>query len=517
VRRGTRWFDGGGGAWGPIVGLLLVLASANGSSAHAVGGGGFSVQVSADPVETETGLPVDFLASVGGGVPPYTYSWTSSSNLTGAGANFSAWASTAGNLTVTVVVLDGAGELAAASYVEPVLPSPTITLGVANVTDAGIPFSVVLGVSGGVAPYSANLTLNGAPLAIERFPASGTIAVPAMSPSTGPINVTAAATDALGEIVRAAATVAGPAPRPSVALAGGPTAVEAGVEYTWWADVVGGTPPIQWTVVPAGPAGNVSGPGGSSTSPGTIAWSARFNDTGNDSVGFYAADAAGSVAAFDLPVRVAPRVQALLSVPTGGAVSAVNLTIVGGVPPYELDLSASDGETWVGNASVAGTFTWTLAPRATGELNVSAWVADGAGGVAIASLALPNQTGSSPAPTNDPPGSIGTLSLVLLALGAVGGAAVDRLLRRRSKPTPTPPPAAPPAIEEVKQILDESDGLERETVCVTGEERGRTREAIEAGIDHWMRLGRIETIRGSGGEEFLRWKDQNEPASSEPP
>ena len=67
----------------------------------------------------------------------------------------------------------------------------------------------------------------------------------------------------------------------------------------------------------------------------------------------------------------------------------------------------------------------------------------------------------------------------------------------------------------MKQILEESDGLERETVCVTGEERGRTREAIEAGIDHWLRQGRIETVRGNGGEEFLRWKDESEPTSSE--
>ena len=386
MRRGNRWFDGGGGAWGPIVGLLIVLASANGASAHAVHDGGFSVQIGADPVATEPGLPVNFVASVGGGVPPYAYTWTSSSNLSGSGANFSAWASGPGNLTATVVVLDGDGQLAAASYEEAVLPSVTITLGVSNVTDANAPFSVDLGLTGGVAPYSANLSVNGAPDVAERFTASGTYALSVVSPSIGPINLTASATDVLGETARAAATVAGQSPRPSVVLAGGPTAVEAGVEYTWWADVAGGTPPIHWTVVPGGPAGNVSGSGGASSSPGTISWSARFNVTGNDSIGFYAADATGAVAAFDLPVRVAPRMQALLSIPTGASEAAVNLTVLGGVPPYELDLTASDGETWITNSSAAGTVTCDLAPRTSGPLNVSVWVTDSAGGEAIASL-----------------------------------------------------------------------------------------------------------------------------------
>ena len=72
-----------------------------------------------------------------------------------------------------------------------------------------------------------------------------------------------------------------------------------------------------------------------------------------------------------------------------------------------------------------------------------------------------------------------------------------------------------PALEEVQRILQSSDGLERETICLTGEERSCSRASIEAGIDHWTHAGRIETVRGAGGEELLRWRDEGAPDPKE--
>jgi hypothetical protein len=519
VRNGKRWVDGGGVGWGPIIGLLIVVGSVHGASAIRIESGDFSVSIAAAPVASEPGLPVVFSLVLAGGTAPFQFSWSSSSNLTGSGENFTAWATGPGNLTVTVIVVDSTGALAAASYGEWILPGVTVGLSATNASDTGAPFSLAVTVGGGVAPYAANLSLDGGGSLAETFPAAGTYPIPTWSSWTGPINASAVVTDALGATARTDALVTALAPRPEVVLAGGPESVEVGVRYTWWASVVGGTPPINWTVTGAGATENSTDPMTSTSSPGTISWSASFNASGNASVEFVAIDAGQAAATLTVPVRVAPPVDAFLSVPSGGPRTSVNVTVLGGLPPYEIVLSATDGESWAGNASAPGTFTWTLDPRGSGAINVTLFVADAAGGN---SSALREIEGSVPvdpvAPAAAVPDPLGTLALVLVALGGIAGAGIDRFVRRRPAAAASPPePRVAPAIEEVRRILEESDSLERETVCLTGEERGSSREAIEAGIEHWVHLGRIEIVRGSGGEQLLRWREENEPTPTEHP
>jgi hypothetical protein len=502
--------------------MLLVLVCANSASAAsprtgtapslrgAPPAGPFSVSISSYPVLTEPGLPVGFSADPSGGVPPFLFVWTSSSNLSGGGQNFSAWANAPGNLTVTVIVYDSGGGLAAASYVEPVLPGVAVRVGAENTTDTEAPFSLALNVSGGVPPYQANVSVDGGPALEQTLPLAGVFPIAAWSSWTGPINVSASVTDALGATARTSSIGAALAPRPEVVWAGGPTAVEVGVPYTWWASVVGGTAPVNWSVTCAGAVSNITGPTTTTSSPGTVGWSARFNDTGNASLEFIAVDAGRSVASLEVPVHVASPVRGFLSVPIGGSSDAVNVTVEGGVPPYVVMLSTTEGSSWVGNVSVEGTFTWTLdATAATGE-NVTLRVLDAAGGNSTSTLALRGAVPVDPAAPSAASDSLGTLGLTLVAVGGIGGALADRLLRRRVRPASPAEPRVVPATEEVERLLGESDSIERETVYAAGEERGFSRESMDAGIAHWLRLGRIDIVRRDGGEELLHWRDETE-------
>jgi len=532
VRDWNARSDGAGGWWGPIVGLLLVVMAASGTTTAAPPAGGpvgapgvaapsgdFSVAVQAIPIVTEPGVPVEFVASVDGGTPPFDFLWSDPAGLSGNGGNFTVWATTPGNLTATVIVSDTAGVWAAASYSEPVLAGVAVGIGATNTTDLGAPFSLTVTVSGGVPPYQTNVSVQGGPSFEETLPVPGAFPFEAWSDRSGRINVTVSVTDAIGALVRTEALAATLAPLPEIALAAGPASVEVGVPCTWWATVVGGTPPIQWSADAAGATANLTGPTGPTSSPGTVAWSFRFNSSGNASVQFAAIDTARAAVSLSVPVRVAPPLETYLSVPTGGSGPSVNLSIEGGVPPYDVILTASDGETWIGNASAPGTSTWTLHPATTSGLNVTARVTDAAGGNSSASLGLPDVGGAPPGVRAGPSGASEVWILLLAAVGgAVAvGVAAGILLRRRRPPTPSAEPPVVPASDEVKRILSESDALERESVYLQGEDRGASRSALEAGIGHWLREGRIEIVRGNGGEELLRWRDDPDPSPSEGP
>ncbi len=525
-----RSIDSTLGLVGTFVGVLIVLVAASPSVLGApvpapermvpIAPGGladFSVVVAVDRGLTEPGVPVTFSAIVLGGTAPFRFDWSDSTGNVGSLANFSSVTVALGNLTATVSVHDVAGGLAAATYTEPVVPGIDVEIAATNVTDVGIPFDLSVVLSGGVPPYHLDLEVDGVGLVNETLLSAGSYSLLAVSSTSGPIAVLVRVSDDIGATQSASVPKIALAAAPALAVVAGPVLVESGVPCSWLLSETGGSPPFTWTVDSTGAPGNSTGPNASSSSPGPLRWFAEFSGVGNATVRISVTDAAGLGGTLVLPLQVVPRLAAYLSTPAGdGSLAAfVNVSIDGGIAPYAVLLSATDTEIWVGNSSHPGSFRWSLAPRSTGPLNVTLRVTDAAGVIAVAVLGLAAPTNAPPpagATSADPAWSIVTVIGLLLSVGVAAALARRRLVRHRD---PDAVPPVVPAIEEVRRIFEESDALERESLYLQGEDRGVSRDSTEAGIAHWLQAGRIESVRGAGGEPLLRWVDDATPAPPE--
>jgi len=509
---------------GPVLGLLVaVLGALGGPVAPAPGlagpsigvdpfSSGFTVSISASSMLAEPGVPVAFSAVVSGGLAPITFLWTDSANESGDSQNFTGFPVVVGNLSVTLEARDAFGAVAAASYREDVVPSVTASIAVANTSDVGAPFSLTLSVANGAGPYRVNGSIAGGPMLRENLTTAGSYPLPAWSVLPGPVNLSLSVTDRIGGSARIEALAQPLAPAPSIALVAGPVAVEAGVAYPWWASVTGGTPPIAWTVQCLGGMSNVSGQRTVTGSPATLAYTASFNVSGNSSIHLDAVDAIGVATSVDLPVRVAPALTAYLSDGVGGP-GTFNVTLAGGVAPFEIFLTGASGLVWIGNASADGTFSVHLAGGSLPAGNVSVRVTDAAGGSSEATA--PTIASAPPPPPPSTSGASASRELPVavaatLVVGIAGALLGRRFLPPRSGTPPTPPPAVA-ATEEVRRLLQDSSAMERGTVLLMGENRGVSRDSLEAGLDHWVRQGKIEITRAPGGEEFLRWRDEPGP------
>ncbi|MCI4360695.1 MAG: hypothetical protein L3J91_03255, partial [Thermoplasmata archaeon] len=371
-----RSIDGVFGWLGPVLVLLLLgalpglpaggpgaavgLASESHTAARL---GDFSVEISAFPAVAEPGIQVVFTAQPLGGSPPYRVLWTDSLNGTGSGGNFTAASPVAGNLSVTATVDDSTGARAASTYNEAVVGGLVADIAATNVSDVGLPFSLVLNVAGGVPPYAILVSVDGGAPDESSVARPGVQSYLVKADASGAVNVSGTLTDAIGASLELRSFPGTVAPRPLIGVVAGPTAVEVGVPYVWWASVAGGTPPFVWSVGCLGASPSCSEPLAAGAPSGSVGWSGRFNGSGNGSIVLGVVDTAGASSTLDLPLRVAPSLDARLFLPAGGSGPSVNVSVLGGVPPYDLVLSASDGESWFGNASGSGALAWTLDPR----------------------------------------------------------------------------------------------------------------------------------------------------------
>ncbi len=160
------------------------------------------LRINASTITVARGVAANYPLSTSGGVSPYTYAVTSEtlpSNLTlSASGQISGTPVANGNTTVTVTVTDNtsgthlsAAQQVTISVVDVVFTSQN------NVTAiVGLPFSMAMGASGGVAPYTYAVTSGTLPSwlhltsgVLSGQPASGDVT------GNGPINVTITATD----------------------------------------------------------------------------------------------------------------------------------------------------------------------------------------------------------------------------------------------------------------------------------------------------------------------------------
>ncbi|MGH3159031.1 MAG: putative Ig domain-containing protein [Streptosporangiaceae bacterium] len=333
-----------------------------------------------------------------GGIKPYTWSISTGAlparlKLNAATGLISGTPAAGGSSSFTVEVTDGGSPPAAASAVlllsAGVAPLVVTTASTLPTATTGRPYSVHLGATGGVKPYTWSVSAGSLPTGLKLARTTGIISG---TPTTaGTATFTVAVTDAESPPVTATAgetlTVAAGLAVTTTSLPGG----TADQSYSATLSAAGGVAPYTWSIsagsLPAGlsldpETGTISGtPAGT----GTAAFTAAVTDEGNPPV--------TATASLTLTVTASPLAVATTALPTAtlSTLYSAQLSAAGGVTPYTWSISdgllpsglALDPSTGIisGTATEVGTFAVTMevtdsdSPAATATANLSITVA----------------------------------------------------------------------------------------------------------------------------------------------
>jgi hypothetical protein len=369
--------------------------------------------------------------------------------------------------------------------------------------EVGQTFYAPVEVGGGVPPLTLEWSLVGTGVAgTELLSGDGMDYLPLTADAPGTLLLSVVAVDALGAasapVQEAVAVV------PSLLAWASVTSAQEGgrVGVNVSASAVEGSPPYDWTIVPAEPAVNGSAVSGSLPLPGAFAWNATYRAEGTLNVTVVVVDAQGIVGVHNLSVVLAPPLQVAAEVePEGPDAVVLDLTILGGLAPFSYRWNDSAGDLWNGTDPAPGSLRLSEATAAHGPLTFRVTVVDAAGRVGTSAASadvLPP-----PAP---PSGSLAVLAAVAVAALSLGGLATLWLRRRRAtEPAPVLDPVA-----VLREAIEPSDGVDRALVELLAEERGLPLEVIRATLERLKQDGRVRSGRGSDGEEVLAWVDPSD-------
>ncbi len=468
----------------------------------------------------DVGSTVPLNLSITGGVPPYSIEWEDSLGAMALGPNWSLQFALPSVVAVSARVFDSDGSVYMASRALTIVAGPAVNVSspVAG-GDPGVPFPLLLDVSGGVPPYSLTWSVlpNGSSgSATLEVPTDFT--TPVTAPAPGAAWATVTVTDADGGSATTTARVTDIAPPPSLILTGTTPVADAdqGVVVSGlWS---GGVDPVVWAVAASLPVVNVSAPVGTLSRPGALTWTGTFAVPGNATIAVQATDADGVTILRTVSIRVCPALTVGLSLGAATVAPAapipISAEVAGGLPPYTLTFSVTGGGAFSGNLSAAGPAVATLSTATAGFSIVSVTVRDALGVVAVArstvlvSAAAPVGNGSSgtAAPPSAPAWAAWPIAILTIG-GAVGIFLWPRLRRRRSAA------AAPNALAIVRRLLEDGTPLDRETLAYLAEEEGSPPERTRAALERWERAGRVRSEPNDGGTDLLTWVEPAPPSS----
>ena len=480
-----------------------------------------NLSISAARDGTDVGLPFAMSAEVSGGDPPYEVTWSDSLGDEGSGPTWSIAPAVTGNLTVAAFAFDAAGAIATSSRVVESVAPPRATLAdLSQSPGAGGTFLLRGTITGGVAPYAAELTVTpGAFNATVTVAASGGFFASVVAPPAGNATAQLQLTDAAGASGFASTPLVA-VPIPPLDLVAGVSSahVDAGVPVHLLLAISGGVPPVSYAIDSASPILNESAAGGPVGSNGSVSWVGSFPSPGNVTLYVSARDGAGRSAATDVFIRVAPELVAFLTVATGHPLSdgtlGLSTTVAGGTPPYAWVLSSSGGAAAAGNLTLAGTVNLTLPASAPGAVVLRLQVLDSLGDAAYAQAnATIGGVGPDPVPlppAGADPSPLGTAVDAVVAFGLCGAilGAVVLLRRRRSEPEGPPGADAPHALTEVRRLLKGAEALDRDTLTFLAEEAGISRSEAEQALARWSRAGHVRLDRDPSGAETFHWVER---------
>lgn len=503
-----------------LVAVLLpaaILVASVGAVAGAAGSASVYVSIwsSADPVEV--GIDFELKVVTAPTDQSLLYNWSDSLGGTSAASTWQLAVNVPGNLTVQVVVSDLLGVVGQANLTIGVRPHLSVGVGSAfPQVDAGVATSFFINVSGGVGPYLSEwLPADGGPNGSAQWLTEGKYFEPVTFWTPGPGWVVVRVADTLGGFESLDQQVAEVVPPGTFEIATNGSVAEAGWPLGVAAAVEAGTPPFQWTLTSSVPFAGGSESFGEFAADGMYRWNVSFAWAGTAILNLTVVDATGALQAVSTTVSVEPPLAVVL--PSPGLGSADSLTasvnVSGGLAPYTCVFHLSDGEQSVVPIAGAGSASTGFSPGAPGTYTVEIQVMDALGRSteSTESVRIAGATGpvAGAVASGTPIAAVvgGVAALLLL-----GGAVLWFRSRSRGRPPSADEASALPA---VRQLMRQSQIIDRETLLSLGEEAGESPEAVQAAIDTLIRTGEVRTETGPTHEEVLHWRTARSPA--EPP
>jgi hypothetical protein len=491
-----------------------------------------AVGITAVNTETDVDIPVPFNATaldepVGSAAgwscgPPGTFVPVDRTSSTDFSCAFSAVGT--GDVLFEVLPPPSAAP-ASVTLRETVVPRPTIVALSPNLTgEVGEPGVVTVAIAGGVPPFHLDwvdigTTTSGALV----VPADGPVVLPFTPVRSGSLELVARAIDADGVVTLNATT------RWIVEPALNTSAVPSRISEPWGAElsltgsVTAGVAPFLWLVTTGSVPLNETDSSGVLSAVGSFGWEGSYAIEGSTAVTLTLVDGVGGFSTRTFEIAGVPPLAGRVSVVPAAVGSTgtflVALSLSGGLPPFELNVSASDGTSANRTVPSDGTSWSAFTAERGGALRIRVSVTDRLGvecewnrTVAVPYVSPPPvpPTGENGAPS--PLGtSLTTISVaVLVALVVVGGAVlgISVLRRRRAHGAPAPPPD-PVAV--LRQIIEPADGADRTTVELLAEEAGVALDVARSTLDRLIAAGAVRSETEPEGEEVLSWSSPQSP------
>jgi hypothetical protein len=387
--------------------------------------------------------------------------------------------------------------------------------------------AVSVTIAGGVPPFGFQCQLSdNASDSVATVSEDGTVAIPVSPSEPGTFGLTVRVVDAAGsEVENGSLRLVAEAPLNASAAAVG---TEDGVVRVSGA-VPQGVAPFVWFVAPRVVPMNGTLANGTLLTVSTFSWDGTVPFEGSSSVIVGVADAVGAFWWESLAVTLAPPLAASVTlrsgVVNGTETLSLNLTIRGGVAPFNVWTNLSDGSSRNESVPADGTLSWWFVVNQSGRITVTTTVVDHwwlrayANGTANVSVLPPPSSPTPPPTTPSPPPAVpgvasylpGSTGLIVGAVAlAIGLAAATAYLWRRRRHRADDGPGPDP-VAVLREIIEPADGADRSTVELLAEERGVPLGTVRSTLDRLIGDGTVRAERGSDGEEVLAWSILDSP------
>jgi len=508
-------------ALGAGLATLFALLSTGLLVAGAGGTGTIPVSIVSSANPADAALPFELVAKAVSAEVPVFYNWTDSLGGSNDASTWDLDVEVPGNLTVTLDVSDASGDRGEATLTILVRPSPSVTVSSPlTQVDAGVPAPFFIDVVGGVPPLRANWTPSGGgPDGNASWPTDGNYSeeVNFSEPGSGWILVRIV--DALGDPATAdelVTEVVGPG---SITLATNGSIGEVGWPLELAVDVDQGAPPFRWSIASSLPITDNAEPLGVFPSDGMYRWNISFDISGVAVLNLTSIDAVGTFLTATTDVAVESPLSVHVTSPSLETATPfeVSANVSGGFAPYAYQFRLSDGEGSNGTLTSAGLVSTTFGPPPDGNYSVEVRVTDDLGRTSITTEFF--RVGESTAPATDPPDSDLSICGGIVVLTVIALLATLYAYRRfvRTPAARTSPENS--ALPTVRQLMKQSQIIDRETLLLLCEEAGESPDAAQTALQVLIRTGEVSTEPGPPNDEVLRWKGTGprETSGEDPP
>lgn len=480
----------------------------------------------------DPGAPVALAEVASGGFPPYIVLWSDSEGNAGVGPDWTLPALPPGPDRIHLRLVDRLGESVDTNRTLTVaLPLEANASSPASGGDVGRPVPTKIQVGGGVPPYEIIGSAEPSGSSFEfHTPVAGEFRTAVVPATESPLWLSVTVTDSSGATLSGQFFLGSVNALPFLLTNMTPTTGEVGAALHLAGIVVGGTPPLAWTVATTAALASSSPEEGSLASSGTFLWTGIPRDPGAAWFVTTLVDATGVAVTQNLSVRVVPPLTATLEPPPGNSTAGrpLNLTasIQGGLPPYRWGVSLSDGELIAGSSNLSGTVRISAIPRAMGVVTASLAVSDAIGATvaggnrsvqidaAATSPARPPGGGN-----GTPPASAGVPNTSWVPWIALPGFAVLGLWLYLRRQIPADAPSEPgrgTAFAIVRRLLREEGETDEETLVVLAEEQGIPPEELRRALRRWVSAGRVSKEDLGDGLVLYHWQRNEASSLTEP-